>query len=698
MGMNLEPKQLVGQRFDEDEELSKVKDGNAFTALFFFYTAKTILHYLFDDYEGTLIHSESASDYEEAAGGLLPITQIPFYRALALLAIYPTACPEKQAQILDQVQTHQQRLELWANHAPKNFQHKLDLVAAEKARILSHREEAIELYDRAIAGAKDNQYIQEEALVNELFAKFYLDWGKEKYAALHLQQAYYCYARWGAKAKTQDLEKRYPKLLQPIIEQPKIGLTPHNNSIHFSTKTITSTTNAVGQFDLAALMKASRTLSQEIETDRTIANLMQVILENAGAETVALMLFHDDTLMLEARIREGKIEKIKSLDVEKSHEVPLAIINSVKRTQTTIILDDAQQNNAYLGDPYVQKYQPRSVFCLPLQDRGRHVGILYLENNQSTGAFTSDRVEVLSLLCAQAAITLENARLYHQAQQALQWERELHELQRTQLQLIQSEKMFSLGQMVAGIAHEINNPINFIHGNIDYARNYNQDLIGLLDLYQRHYPQAHPEILEKLEAIDLEFLKQDLQNLFRSMYVGSDRIQNIVTSLRTFARLDESEFKAVNIHEGIDSTLNILQNRLQSQDKRGEIQVVKEYGDLPLVTCYAGQLNQVFLNIFNNAIHALEACEHTNLLILSIQTKIKAQKVNIIISDNGIGMNEETRKQLFDPFFTTKPVGQGTGLGMAIAYQIITEKHQGEIICDSALGKGTKLIISLPLG
>ncbi|MGK7923241.1 MAG: sensor histidine kinase, partial [Trichodesmium sp.] len=269
-------------------------------------------------------------------------------------------------------------------------------------------------------------------------------------------------------------------------------------------------------------------------------------------------------------------------------------------------------------------------------------------------------------------------------------------LQQTQIQLIQSEKMFSLGQMVAGIAHEINNPVSFIHGNITHANNYMADVLELLELYQSHYPQPHPDIQIAMEEMDLDFLVSDFEKLLKSMKYGSERIKNIVTSLRTFARLDESEFKGVDLHEGIESTLTILQNRFQKQEKRGEIQVVKDYGKLPLVECYAGQLNQVFLNILNNAIDALEESDTQDALTLRICTEMDGKEVKIAISDNGVGIKEETQKRLFDPFFTTKAVGKGTGLGLAIAHQIVTEKHGGQIICDSKVGEGTTFTIVIP--
>jgi len=291
-------------------------------------------------------------------------------------------------------------------------------------------------------------------------------------------------------------------------------------------------------------------------------------------------------------------------------------------------------------------------------------------------------------------------------QQAQELEQALHELQCTQSQLVQTEKMSSLGQLVAGIAHEINNPVNFIYGNLSHANGYTQDLLQLVQLYQQHYPTPHPEILEEMDAIDLEFLMEDLPKLLNSMKVGADRIQQIVTSLRNFSRMDEAEMKEVNIHEGIDSTLLILQNRLKSRPDHPGIEVQKEYATLPLVECYAGQLNQVFMNILSNAIDALEErdrqrtfeqIEQEPSLIRIVTTVVGRDQVAIHLIDNGPGISDAVQQRLFDPFFTTKPVGKGTGLGMSISYQIVTEKHQGELTCQSVLGQGATFTIAIPI-
>ncbi|MBR8840994.1 MAG: PAS domain-containing sensor histidine kinase [Stigonema ocellatum SAG 48.90 = DSM 106950] len=292
------------------------------------------------------------------------------------------------------------------------------------------------------------------------------------------------------------------------------------------------------------------------------------------------------------------------------------------------------------------------------------------------------------------------------SKQAKELEEALKELQHTQFQLIQSEKMSSLGQLVAGVAHEINNPVNFIHGNLDYIEQYTKELFQLLELYQKYYVNTAPEIQYLLEKFDVHFMKEDLPKTLQSMKVGTERIHEIVLSLRTFSRIDEAEFKEVNIHEGIDSTLMIIQNRLKEKSEHPDIQVIKKYGDLPSFKCYAGQLNQVFMNILTNAIDAIEEQNRKRTLAeikanpsqITIRTGVVDKNwVEIAIADNGMGMSEPVQKQIFNPFFTTKPVGKGTGMGMSISYQIVTERHGGTLECLSTLDRGTEFVIKIPL-
>ncbi|MBD2743970.1 CBS domain-containing protein [Coleofasciculus sp. FACHB-1120] len=331
---------------------------------------------------------------------------------------------------------------------------------------------------------------------------------------------------------------------------------------------------------------------------------------------------------------------------------------------------------------------------------------------QANALLKKDIIERVAVETALRKSEAQKTRLISSLQkQAEHLEQTLHQLQKTQAQLIQTEKMSSLGQLVAGIAHEINNPINFIYGNLSYAGQYVQDLLNLLQLYIKHHPQPVPEIQIEIEAIDLDFLKTDLPKLLGSMKVGANRIRDLVLSLRNFSRLDEAQQKFVNIHDGINSTLLILQNQLEAKAGRSGIQVIKEYGNLPAVECLGGQINQVFMNIISNAIDALEEVfakeawvkahgeENINYQppTIWIRTELVGKnQVAIRIEDNGIGMTEAVRCQMFDPFFTTKPVGKGTGLGLSICYQIV-EKHGGQLKCVSAPGEGSEFVIQIPI-
>lgn len=304
------------------------------------------------------------------------------------------------------------------------------------------------------------------------------------------------------------------------------------------------------------------------------------------------------------------------------------------------------------------------------------------------------------------ALRLSEAR---EREKANKLEITLEKLKRTQLRLIHNEKMSSLGQMLAGVAHEINNPVSFIYGNLAPASEYCKDLISLIQAYQQTYPESTPEIQRLIEEIDLNFLIKDWPKLMTSMQVGAQRIQDIVLSLRSFSRKNESKSKPTDIHTCIDNTLLILQHRLRAVGNRPGIKLIKEYGQLPLINCNGGQLNQVFMNLINNAVDALEQ-DLGEIPTITIRTEfsyslngsnsedgnLSASQAVIRIVDNGPGIAEDVQRQIFDPFFTTKPVGSGTGLGLAISHQIVAENHGGKLSCISSPSKGTEFIVEIP--
>ncbi|MBD2453247.1 AAA family ATPase [Nostoc sp. FACHB-87] len=814
-----------------------------------FYLHRFILNFWLGEYGQAQQDAAQTRQYLAGCVGTIIEPVFYFYDALIMLATLPQGSEVTETQ-WQRIEENQTALNNWAQYAPMNHQHKVDLIAAEKYRVLGQKAEAIEQYNQAIAGAKTNGYLQEEALIHELAAKFYLNWGQEKLAAIYLQDAYYCYARWGAKAKTEELENTYPNLLQPILQPTAQSLIPLETlasiaspkvSIHSSSKTIRSASTLNTALDFATIIKVSQSLSGVIQLDELLHQLTQIILQNSGGDHCVLILPDTQGEWQVRAIATPEHTELCSQPLEGNLNLPVKLIQYVKHTQEVLVIDDIQTDLPVI-DEYLQEKQPKSLLCLPILNQGHLIGILYLKNRSASGVFTSDRILILNFLCTQAAISLENARLYQDSQIALQelqqsqqllrsiidnipqvvfwkdrnsnylgcnqkfaimaglpspeaivgkndydlpwskaesdsyreydrrimeskqpqlhiietqqqtdgktiWidtskiplcdeagevygilgsyedisdrkqtevaiqqksqelEKALQELQQAQLQMVQNEKMSALGNLVAGVAHEMNNPLGFISASLQQAKPTLTDIIEHLALYQQALPNTPDEILDHAEKIDIDYSLEDLPKVLDAMVLACDRLQNISTSLRTFSRADKDYKVTFNINEGIDSTILILKHRLKANEQRPAINVVTEYANCSPIACFPGQLNQVFMNILANAIDALDESgmgrSYEELKLnphqIIVKTAIENHSLKISIADNGKGMSEEVKLHIFDHLFTTKGVGKGTGLGLAIARQIVEEKHGGKIAVNSVLGQGTEFVISLPI-
>ncbi len=762
----------------QTELLAQVNISQDAFRLCIFYLHRFILNFLLGD--TTKAEQDAVQSRQNLPACVGTIIEPVFYFYDSLIAL-ATSVSETQLQ---RVEENQAKLQHWANYAPMNHLHKYHLVAAEKHRFLNQKTAAIELYDLAITGAKTNQYLNDEAIANELAAKFYLDWGKEKVAAGYMQEAYYCYSRWGSSAKVDDLEKRYPQLLQPILQQRRININPLETigtiacaSSLSSTHSSSSSSNSISELlDFTSVLKAAQAISGNIELDELIARFTQIILENSGAKKSVLLLPYQDTWQVKA-ITSIDYQKNAATQIQTSldsqlldtcEDIPVNIIHYVKNTQQTVVIDNCKTNIPGLIGEYMLKHQPQSVFCTPIINQGQLVGILYLENHLTAGVFTSDRLAVLNFLCTQAAISLENAQLYHHLQEREKFLSSIYEgvgcvifvtdirengrfeytgwskscelavgipasqvlgktpqelmgadqgavahqkylscyqtgipvtyeecltfnhqetwwlttlsplkdatgkvyrivgttinisdrkqaelavteksqaLEKAQLQIVQSEKMSALGNLVAGVAHEMNNPLGFIAASLKQAKPTFADIVEHLRLYQESLPNPDEPILDHAVEIDLDYSLEDLPKMIDAMVMACDRLKNISTSLRTFSRADRDYKVPFNIHEGIDSTILILKHRLKANEQRPAIEVLTEYGNLPQIECFPGQLNQVFMNILANAIDALEEANHGQSFAeiqahhnqIKITTFRDNNQVKITITDNARG-------------------------------------------------------------
>lgn len=399
---------LIGESFDELAMLPRLHATQNNQLLFAVYVAKTILLYLFKNHAQAVKYASCAIEYAKAAAGMITIGIHNFYYSLSLLSQYRDANRSQQEQILRQVMTNQEKMKYWAHHAPMNYQHKYNLIEAEKARVLGQTVAAMELYDQAIQEATQQRYLQDEALGYELAAEFYVSLGREKIAQTYMTEAYYSYVCWGATAKAEDLELRYPQLIAKASGSALVSMQSTTSTV----STITSSDASV--LDLTTIIKASQALAAEIILDKLLAKLMKIVSENAGAQTCFLILDNKGELIIEAKmiVGEGNVVLQQSMPIEIIRELPISLINYVKRTREDVVLAHAACEGRFTKDTYIIKHQSKSILCTPIIHQAKFIGLLYLENNLTIHAFTPERLAVLKLLSSQAAISIQNAQLY----------------------------------------------------------------------------------------------------------------------------------------------------------------------------------------------------------------------------------------------------------------------------------------------
>jgi predicted ATPase/signal transduction histidine kinase/DNA-binding NarL/FixJ family response regulator/tRNA A-37 threonylcarbamoyl transferase component Bud32 len=694
---------LIGEAYNEEQSLPLLKEANDRTGLHYFYLNKLILCYLFGEYQQAVENAAQAEHYLDGVKAFLVVQIFYFYDSLVQLTLYPTASPSQQEHLLSKVRSNQEKMQRWADHAPMNFQHKYELVEAEKARILGQYWQATEYYDRAIAGAREHGYIQEEALANELAAEFYLSLGKEKFAQIYLTESYYGYARWGATAKLKQLEEKYTQILARRANQE----TPSKEGA----RRTASTTDNTASLDLDTVLKASQALSGEIVLDELLVKLMKIVIENAGAETGFLILEKSGELLIEAQgtTENTEILVLQSLPLASSQQLPVSIIKYVERTHEDVILNDASSTGIFTTDNYIINKKTKSVLCTPLIHQGKLVGILYLENNLTTGAFTSNHLELLKLLSSQAAISIENARLYKDLeaanksleskvqQRTLELQQEISDRKRAEQVAEAANRAKS--EFLANMSHELRTPLNGILG---YTQILNKDNtltdpqksgIGTIHRCGEHLLMLINDILDlsKIEARRMELYLNNFQlRDFLEGIVAICRIRaeqkgilltyRVLSPLPKLIRADEKRLRQVLI--------NLVSNAVKFTEN-GE--VTFKVGYLDSFECSALTQNSKSLR---GASPYSEKVPNTDALKTRNSCKVRFQ-----VEDTGVGITQEHLQEIFLPF---RQVGdrhrqiEGTGLGLAISRQLV-QLMGSDINVQSTPGKGSIFWIDLDL-
>ncbi|MDJ0835124.1 MAG: AAA family ATPase [Acidobacteriota bacterium] len=659
---------------------------------------KAMVYYLYGRYEKALEQAAISEKLFVYLQGTYPSVEHTFYQAMAAARVYETEDnEERRTELRTKIDAARARFQVWAKSSPKNFQHRLHLIDAEIARINDNPNEATRLFDMAAENAGMNGFVHDEALANELSGRCWLDQGRRRIAAVYLRDAHHGYRMWGAMHKVAELEGYAPRLA---------SLTS-TTSTHTTTTTMGSVTGTGTEgsehLDLGTVLKASRAISSEIVLDELLEKLMRILLENAGAQRGSLLLPKQGRWIVKAQLEVDQNKVLfPSENLENTKLLSAAIVNYGIKTRENVVLDDAAGRGMFTTDSYVINNQPKSVLCAPILHHGKLRGLLYLENNLATGTFTTSRLTLLKLLSSQAAVSIENARLYADMEQLVEertarlqetlreLERQHEQLKKTKNQLVQSEKMASLGTLTAGIAHELKNPLNFIN-NFSYVS---------LSMFE--------ELREELGRMEGP-PNDEVDELLNELYINAETINKhgvqadrIVMSMMNLARGETGERRVVSINEHLDEYVQLGWMGSRGREGGASLEILKDYdetvGELEVVP---QDLGRVWVNLINNAADALmekrERLGESFQPRLVIATRNDGDHIEVRIRDNGPGIPADVQAKIFDPFFTSKPPGTGhIGMGLPISFDIVVSSHQGKITVDTEPGEFTQFAVRLP--
>jgi predicted ATPase/signal transduction histidine kinase len=705
LGRTPDPKRLIGESYDEAVELPKLLEARNFSVASQVYIIKTMLAYFFRD-EGAAAIAEEGEAYVMAQLGQVSALEHNFYQSLSLLLLCRTASDEDKARHLEKVAKNQESMKRWADHAPANSLHRYTLVEAERARVRDDHFTALRLYEEAADGAMRSRYLHEEALAHELAAEFYQSIGRGRLARDTFIDAANAYRRWGAEAKVMDLEERHP---QAFVRSSRHGASLRDA---LSLTESSSSTDSGAVLDLSTVLKAAQAISGEIMLDRLLDKLMQIAIENAGAQRGVFILKRESRFVIQADRTVG-VESATTLPAPVDDQrLSSAIVHYVARTGESVVLNDAAVEGMFTRDPYIVRRRPRSVLCAPLLNQGKQVAIVYLENNLTAGAFTADRLEVLRLLSAQAALSIHNAVLYarledysHTLEQKveartreIQAKNEalattLKQLRDTQKQLVAQEKLASLGTLTAGIAHEIKNPLNFVMNFAELAAELADDLTASLKGQRGRLDQ------EELGSFDesLDTLRESVLKINEQ----ARRANQIIDGMLMHSREATDTREPADINELLAESVHLAYHGIRGAMPDFDLNIQTEYDRaMGPVEITAPDISRVFINAINNACYAAlqkkraGGPEYRPRIL--VRTRDRGDRVEISIRDNGTGIPPAILGKVFNPFFTTKPPGEGTGLGLSISHDIVVGKHQGEMRLDSVEGEFTEVVIELP--